>query len=59
MLLVLVGLGFALGGCQEEEIGRPLFYDKGAYIGQADEPLSPEVVEQLRQRVSGQGAGGL
>jgi hypothetical protein len=59
IILALIGLALALGGCREEELGRPLFYDKGKYQGTADEPLPSETVEQLRQRVRGQGAGGL
>jgi hypothetical protein len=59
MITAMAGIVLGLGGCREEELGRPLFYDKGKYQGTADEPLSPETVEQLRQRVRGQGAGGL
>lgn len=57
--VALVGLILALGGCREEEMGRPLAYEKGTYRGPADEPLPPNVVEQLRQRMDGQRAGGL
>lgn len=57
--VILAGVIVGLGGCREEELGRPLFHDKGRYQGTADEPLPAETVERLRQRVGQQGAGGL
>lgn len=43
-----------LQGCREEEQSRPLFYDKGNYQGQADQPLTERQVDALRFRAHGQ-----
>ena len=44
-----------LGGCREAEQGRPLDHEKGVYGGEADEPLTPEARDALRERVKSQG----
>lgn len=55
----MVAAAGLLTGCNEAETGRPLLYEKGVYQGQQDEGLSPEAREELRGRMSIQGAGGL
>ena len=40
----------ALSACAEEEQNRPLSYDKGTYLGKADQSLSSEQVRQLMMR---------
>ena len=56
----LIGIvASGLGGCREEEMGRPLFHDKGSYTGPADEPLAPEVRDELRRRINGQRSSGV
>lgn len=46
--------GLALAGCREEEHDRILFYDKGIYLGEPDQELSPAQIEVLRNRASDQ-----
>lgn len=56
----LIGIvASGLGGCREEEMGRPLFQEKGAYTGTADEPVPPEVRDELRRRINWQRSGGV
>jgi hypothetical protein len=47
-LLVLATLG--LGGCREEEQGRPISLEKGEYAGKPDTPLTEEQLRALQQR---------
>lgn len=47
---VLVVTGLSLGACRQEEMGRPLFYEKGTYGGKADEKIDAETIKQARQR---------
>lgn len=47
-------LGLSLAACRKEEQGRALSYDKGTYLGPADEGLSEEDLMELRQRASHQ-----
>ena len=58
-LVALAAAAGLLAGCNEAESGRPLTYEKGVYKGKQDEPLTDEAREQLRQRMSIQGGGGL
>jgi len=53
-MVALAGSLLLVGGCREEEQGRPLVYDKGTYQGQADEQLAEDQVEALRQRAARQ-----
>lgn len=46
----LVALALALGACDPEEQGRILQYEKGTYLGQPDDELSPEAREAIRNR---------
>ena len=39
-----------LQGCQESEQDRILVYEKGTYLGEPDEELSPAQQEALRYR---------
>jgi hypothetical protein len=56
----LIGIvASGLGGCREEEMGRPLFHEKGAYAGTADEPLPPGARDELRRRINGQRSSGI
>lgn len=54
--ITIVAAALLLGACDESEQGRILNYEKGTYLGKADTPLSPEKVEELRQRATLQGA---
>jgi len=40
----------ALSACAEEEQNRLLSYDKGTYLGKADQSLSSDQVRQLMMR---------
>ncbi|MGF1609764.1 MAG: hypothetical protein ACFCUQ_10235 [Kiloniellales bacterium] len=51
LTIVPFALGaLALAGCDEQEQGRILRYDKGVYLGQPDPALAEQQVEELRQR---------
>ena len=52
----LVGLSFGLIACAEEERDRVLRYEKGTYLGKADQQLSEEQLRQLVRRSNGQRA---
>jgi hypothetical protein len=52
----LVGLSFGLIACAEEEQNRLLSYEKGTYLGKADQQLSEEQLRQLVRRSNGQRA---
>ena len=55
--LVLGGVvlaSLALPGCREEEQDRILLFEKGTYLGPADQTLNQEQVDDLRQRTLGQ-----
>ena len=51
-LLVLLAAGAlsALPGCREEEHDRSLLHEPGGYQGREDRPLTPEQVDELRDR---------
>ena len=46
--------GLVLSGCREEEAGRILYYKKGTYLGQPDQPLDSGQLEVLRRRAQRQ-----
>ena len=48
--------GVLVAACDEAEQGRALRYEKGTYLGPPDSALSPEQVNELRQRANLQGA---
>ena len=39
VITALVGLAIGLSGCNQDEQGRILSYEKGTYLGQADQKL--------------------
>ena len=49
-LIALTAVVVALSACAEEEQNRLLSYDKGTYLGKADQSLSPDQVRQLMMR---------
>jgi len=56
LALALAGAAaMALSGCDENEQDRVLYHEKGVYQGQSDQPLNPEVVDELRSRAKRQG----
>ena len=55
-LFSLAGLSFVLIACAEEEQNRLLSYEKGTYLGKADQQLSEEQLRQLVRRSNGQRA---
>lgn len=49
-LMAVAAAGLLLTACDPEEQGRVLQYDKGSYLGQPDEEISPETRAALRER---------
>lgn len=47
----LAAVALVLSACDPEEQDRILRYEKGTYLGQPDEELSPDVQNALRARV--------
>ena len=56
ILFSLAGLSCGLVACAEEEQNRLLSYEKGTYLGKADQQLSEEQLRQLVRRSNGQRA---
>ena len=56
ILFSLAGLSSVLVACAEEEQNRLLSYEKGTYLGNADQQLSEEQLRQLVRRSNGQRA---
>ena len=56
ILFSLAGLSVGLVACAEEEQNRLLSYEKGTYLGKADQQLSEEQLRQLVRRSNGQRA---
>ncbi|HLS69411.1 MAG TPA: hypothetical protein VK035_08705 [Kiloniellales bacterium] len=50
LLPSLMVLSLGLVACDPEEQDRILQYEKGTYLGQPDEELSPDTVDRLRNR---------
>lgn len=50
----LVAGGLALAGCRSEEQSRITQFKKGTYLGNPDQKLSDEQVEQLRRQTQRQ-----
>ena len=48
--MALTAVVAALSACAEEEQNRLLSYDKGTYLGKADQSLSTDQVRQLMMR---------
>ncbi len=53
----LLAAMLTLAGCDENEQGRILRYEKGTYLGQPDTPLDESTLEELRQRARRQAGG--
>ena len=49
-LLMVAGVALGLQGCREDERDRVLMYEPGVYLGQPDQPLEQEQVDELRYR---------
>ncbi len=47
-------LGFSTAGCRESEQGRVQELQKGTYLGQPDQALTEEQVNELRLRARNQ-----
>ena len=52
VIIALVGLAVGLSGCNQDEQGRVLSYDKGTYLGQADQKLGENQLRDLEVRTS-------
>ncbi len=52
VITALVGLAVGLSGCNQDEQGRILSYDKGTYLGQADQKLGGNQLRDLEVRTS-------
>lgn len=46
-LITLTTVALALASCAEDEQNRVLSYEKGTYLGNADQSLTPEQLRQL------------
>ena len=52
VITALVGLAVGLLGCNQDEQGRILSYEKGTYLGQADQKLGENKLRDLEMRTS-------
>jgi hypothetical protein len=52
VITALVGLAVGLLGCNQDEQGRILSYEKGTYLGQADHKLGENQLRDLEMRTS-------
>ena len=52
VITALVGLAVGLLGCNQDEQGRILSYEKGTYLGQADQKLGEIQLRDLEMRTS-------
>lgn len=53
-LCIAVGASLALAGCDEDEQGRILRYEKGTYLGPPDTALTEDQLGELRARAKRQ-----
>lgn len=51
----IAALMLGMAGCRENEQDRVLMFEQGKYLGKPDQSLSPEQVDELRQRARLQG----
>ena len=51
-VVTLICLSAALSACDQEEQGRILSYDKGTYLGPADQKLGENQLRDLEVRTS-------
>lgn len=49
-LLTVAGVALGAQGCREDERDRVLMHEPGVYLGQPDQPLEQEQVDELRSR---------
>lgn len=54
LALCVLLIGISLGSCRESEQGRIREFKKGTYLGQPDQSLSQEQVDELRHRAQNQ-----
>ena len=52
MIVPLLGLILGFSGCNPDEQGRILSYEKGTYLGQADQKLGEDQLRDLEVRTS-------
>lgn len=52
MITALIGLALGLAGCNQDEQGRILSYEKGTYLGQADQKLGEGQLRELEVRTN-------
>ena len=52
VITALVGLAVGLSGCNQDEQGRILSYEKGTYLGQPDQKLGENQLRDLEVRTS-------
>lgn len=52
--LAIIVIGAGLGGCRDDEQGRPLVKQKGVYEGPKDQPLDQQRLDDLKSRTAGQ-----
>ena len=58
IILLSFGVLFGLTGCKESERDRVLMYQKGTYLGLADEALGNVKIRELQNRTRYQFASG-
>lgn len=51
---ILLSVGVTLSACEEDEQDRVLRYDKGTYLGEEDQSLDQETLDELRNRARNQ-----
>jgi len=54
LALTVMGVAAGLGGCRDDEQGRPLLKKKGVYEGPKDEPFDQQHLDDLKSRAAGQ-----
>ena len=52
VITALICLSAGLSACEQDEQGRILSYDKGTYLGQADQKLDENQVRELEMRTN-------
>ena len=52
VVTALVGLAVGLSGCNQNEQGRILSYEKGTYLGQVDQKLGKDQLRDLEVRTN-------
>lgn len=52
--VALFAASVVLSGCEEDEQDRVLLYEKGTYLGDEDQSLNEDTLDQLRSRTRSQ-----